>query len=178
MIANTNIQGKFVTLCPTQIADASFAIKIRRSEKAAQYLHYTSDNLSEQEKWIATQREKENDYNFTVFNKKDEKIGLVALYNIDGKEAELGRWCSFGNAFENLETVCLLHDWGFQELNLEEIYSCTMKDNKKVVSFWRKFGAKFVEEIDTGYISIKNATNKSTYYTEIWPLLSKMLGRS
>lgn len=175
MVFSHSISGKYITLRPIEIEDASFAIKLRRSEKASPFLHSTSDDIDEQIAWIEKQRRTPNDYYFVVLNNQMDKIGLIALYNINGDEAELGRWASFGNAMENVETILLMHEFGFDTLELKNIYSCTMKDNKKVINFWKRFGADYIEEIDTGYISVKNAVSKSLYYDTLLPRLSKLL---
>lgn len=175
MVYSNVIKGNYVTMRAVDTEDADFIIRIRTSPHAVLYLHHTSDNLEEQRKWITNQRAKENDYYFTVLNSRGEKIGLVALYNINEKKAELGRWVSNGNALENLEMVYLLHDWGFNELGLQEIYSCTMKINKKVVSFWKKFGAIFDKEILTDYISIKNVVSRELFFNLIKPEIGKLL---
>ncbi len=178
MIYEKEIAGKFVTLRAVKESDAKFIIELRNEPQNNRFIHQTSTDIDNQIKWIFNQNTKPGDYYFLVSNSKG-PVGCISLYNINTEEktAELGRWVSDGNAFENLESALILHDFGFDLLELKTIYTCTVKDNAKVVNFWKRFGGRFDGYIeDDSFIMHKNVVEINEFKNNIKPKLSKLLG--
>ena len=130
------IKGKFIYLKKMRIRDASYIYKLRRKKNISLFLHNPPKSLDAQKKWMISNIKNKRNLDFIILSKKnDKKIGTIGFNNITKKNAEWGRWISLGNTIENIESVIVLLDFGFNYLNLVNIYSLTNKKNKKVVNF-------------------------------------------
>lgn len=168
MIYKKIIKGKNVSLKYVDCVDAEIILKLRTNEELNKHIHHTENDLKKQKDWILNQQRRDGDYYFVILNKREEKIGVISLYNIEDENGELGRWISVGNAIENLEAVVLMHDFGFDFLKLKNIYTCTSKDNTKVINFWKRFGGEFGGLIETGEFTLnKNVVSVDKYLNEI-----------
>lgn len=176
MVYEKEIQGKYVFLRAVSIEDAEFTAKLRSDDLLIKHIHKVDTSIEGQKKYIQEQRVKDNDYYFIIWSSDNESLGTIALYNFDGKCAELGRWVSYGNAFQNLESVVLLHYFAFEVLKLESVCTCTNITNTRVISFWKSFGSDelYIEE-EADFIASKNVVTKKTYNECIRPRLIKIL---
>lgn len=152
--------------------DADFIVKIRNDETKKKYVHAVPNDIDLQKEWIKKQHNSSGDYYFVVFDKQGHRIGLTSIYNVDviAKVAEFGRWVSWGNAAQNVESVLLTFDFAFQSFDIDTIYMRTMLDNKKVRSFWKRFGAisngKYFDNEYELWID-KSIITKINYFTVI-----------
>lgn len=176
MLYEGQLIGKYVSLRPVTIEDASFIIKIRNDETKNSYIHKTSTNLKNQIEWIQSQIIRFGDYYFIINNKINNPIGLASVYNMCEHSIEFGRWISWGNPYENLETVLLLFDFAFNSLFIDCVYTRTMIENRRVISFWKTFGAKIEGEIEEDNLLLeKSIVLKDDYFTKIRPRVLKIL---
>lgn len=130
------IEGKFICLKKIRISDANYIYKLRRKKNISLFLHNPPKSLDAQKKWMINNIKNKRNLDFIILSKKNnKKIGTIALNNITKTDAEWGRWISQGNIIENIESVIVLLDFGFNHLNLINLYSLTNKKNKKVVNF-------------------------------------------
>jgi len=130
------IKGKFIYLKKIVISDANFIYRLRKKKNISLFLHNPPKSLCAQKKWMISNIKNKRNLDFIILSKKNnKKIGTIALNNITKKDAEWGRWISQGNIIENIESVIVLLDFGFNHLNLIKIYSLTNKKNKKVINF-------------------------------------------
>lgn len=168
MIYNNIIKGINVSLKYVECADAEIILKLRTNQLLNKHIHDTENDLEKQKQWILNQQKRDGDYYFVILNKKAEKIGVVSIYNIKNGNGELGRWISIGNAKENLESIVLMHEFGFNTLKLKNLYTCTSKDNTKIINFWKRFGGEFggLIEVDKFTLS-KNIVSVDKYLNEI-----------
>jgi len=148
MYVNDILLGKYVKLCAVSPEDAQFVIDIRSDAEKTKYLHKISFDYETQRQWILEQNAREADIYMYMEDYSGNKLGLLSIYNYDAsdKSAEFGRWISNGNAIQNMESVLLLFDYGFLKMGIKSLHMNTMVDNKKVVKFWKRFGAVKVEE--------------------------------
>jgi len=164
MIYANNIQGKHISLKSVSVDDIGFISKLRSDDELCKFVHKVDTSYKGQEGFILWQRDKENDYYFLIKNGEGNPIGTIALYNFEGNRAELGRWISYGNAFENLESVILIYDFAFEVLGLSEVVTCTNIENDRVISFWQRFGydATYEEKKDD-YVSKTHLVTQKSY---------------
>ncbi len=176
MVYDKLIKGKYVYLKSVSENDAEFTAKIRSDPELTKRIHKVDTTIEGQKKFINFQRNKDNDYYFIIRSIDDIPIGTIALYNIEHESGELGRWVSYGNAIQNLETVILIHDIAFQELHLQSVFTCTNITNNRVISFWDRFGSddKYIEEEDD-YTASKNIVTYDTYLDAIRPKMIRLL---
>ena len=144
MIAKDRIIGKYIELRAVTVEDAQFVLDIRLDANKTKYVHKVSNDLVKQEEWIRNQNLRENDFYYVVMGKDDKPIGLASIYNFKLDSAEFGRWISYGNAFQNVETVILLFDYFFKNFDINVIVADMMEDNKSVINFWKTFGAEHI----------------------------------
>jgi RimJ/RimL family protein N-acetyltransferase len=174
------IQGCNIDLKKVDLTDAEFIYNLRSDSDMNRYIHAMPEgySISSQKEWIMKQLQDEYDYYFIIKNKNGNALGTISIYNIDTEEktAELGRWISYGNPIQNTESAIMIHDFGFEVLGLETIYTCTMNTNDKVKSFWKRFGAVSGEAINyDGYVCERREVAKERYYNYIKPAFKKIL---
>lgn len=148
MVVN-NIVGKYVDLRSATVEDAEFALNIRRTPKAVKFMPPLDITLEQQKSWIEKQRTTEGDYFFIVFNKNDERVGVLGVYDIhivlSPKHGEVGRIVMQGKSFESLEAYLLLLRFAFKTLKLEKVTAYTYPNNFRAVRFYEFFGARLEE---------------------------------
>ncbi len=81
MITN-NLVGRYVELRSAKVEDAEFALNIRHTPKAMKFMPPLDITLEQQKSWIEKQRITEGDYFFIVFNKNNERVGVLSVYDI------------------------------------------------------------------------------------------------
>ncbi|MDH5377012.1 MAG: GNAT family N-acetyltransferase [Gammaproteobacteria bacterium] len=145
MIHSIVAEGYSYRLRPITIDDSSFVVSLRTHPELNKYINSVSGNVEEQENWIIDYEKRQNDYYFVVERKQDrKKEGLISVYDIDSnkKEGEWGRWVLSKGSLAAVESVWLLCRVAFDELGLNVVYSRTISDNKKVISFHNSCGFK------------------------------------
>lgn len=157
--------GKRVILRCAEEKDAAFTLAIRNDPKLTEYIPKVDVSLEEQKKWIASQQ-KRLDSCFMVYeNLNGICKGTLSFYDIDteNKICELGRYISCGNALENVEAVILLLDYIYDN-GFEQIILNNDIRNKKIINFWRKFGAELFDTVDMGsWTAAQYRLHKSDY---------------
>jgi len=177
MVLEGELRGKYVSLRSVAAADAADTARLRGDEELTRHIHRVDTTLEGQKKYIEWQRQQPGDYYFSIRGAEEGQfLGTIALYHFDGSMAELGRWISRGNAFQNLEAVILVHDFAFEHLGLEAVCTCTNVTNERVIGFWRRFGSDrlYIEE-QADFTASKNIVTRETYAGAIRPRMEKML---
>lgn len=132
------LEGFAYRLRPISNADASFVLQLRSNSHLNQFLHTTSPNLQDQMNWFSAYYERAGDYYF-VIERKDSSSpeGLISLYdvNFESKKAEWGRWILKPGSLAAVESALAIYTFGFEQLQLSQIYCRTVSNNKSVVSF-------------------------------------------
>jgi len=165
LVYSGTIYGKLIDLRSVNQDDASFILNLRLNENLNKYINKISGSIEEQIAWINQQQSRNDDFYFIIQRKDGTPIGTISLYHIEGRIGEFGRWVSVGNPFENLESVILLYDFGFYNLNLDTIYSEIVRENIRVINFNRKFGAEILNEFReyNGFIMQKAIMTRENY---------------
>ncbi len=169
-------KGKYILLRAIEINDAEFTAKLRGDAELCKHIHQVDASIIGQREYIRNQRDEKGDYYFLIETLNEKPLGTIALYHFNNDSAEIGRWVSYGNAFENIEAVILLHDIAYEELGLNIVYTCTNVVNNTVISFWKRFGGddNYIEE-QSDFTAYKNVISKDTYYKKIRPKMTKLI---
>jgi len=177
MVYEKPLIGVFVNLRSVKESDAEFILQMRLDEKLNKYLNPTPPGIENQKEWIRSQQSRKGDFYFIVNdNKSGNSIALASIYDIEGSNAEFGRWISRGNAVQNIETVLLLHDFAFNVLKMETVSTHVVKENKSVINFWKRFGAEYLEDVASErFILSHSIIHKDVYNTVIRPKQQKLL---
>lgn len=168
--------GKYISMRAVDVGDAHFTSQLRGDKDLCKYVHQVDASIDGQIEYIRKQRCEVGDYYFIIESILKEPIGTSALYHFGEESAEMGRWVSYGNAFENIESVVLIHDIAFEELNLKSVFTCTRVDNENVINFWKRFGGdnNYIEE-QPDFTAYKNIVSKEKFYEVIRPRMINVL---
>ena len=159
------IKGKFVYLKKISLKDDKFIYYLRNKKNISNYLHSPPKSINDQKKWISNNIRNIETLDFIICRNKDKKkIGTIAFDKINKFNAEWGRWISQGNIFENIESVIILLDYGFNSLKLKNIFSLTNKDNIKVVNFHKNTPALYKGTIKS-FFKINNKKKDAIKYS-------------
>ena len=158
------IKGKFIYLKKISLNDDKFIYYLRNKKSISNYLHSPPKSINDQKKWISNNIRNIKTLDFIICRNKDKKkIGTIAFDKINKFNAEWGRWISQGNTFENIESVIILLNYGFNTLKLKNIYSLTNKDNIKVINFHKNTSALY-KGIIKSFFKINNKKKDAIKY--------------
>ena len=147
MIYNKSIEGKYVYLKSVLEKDAEITLKMRLDVSKTKFLHPVENNLQKQQEWIRKQNQREDDYFFLAYNRKNEPIGTIGVSEIKDNIGHLGRLLSYGNVFESFELYYLSLTFCFDTLKLKEIWGDTDPENLSAINFTKKFGVIYEEPV-------------------------------
>ena len=105
--------GKTIQLRNILITDSKFITITRKKKSVSRYLNNPPLDLNHQIKWTKKNIENKETRDFIILNKKKERIGTIALNDINFKKrhAEWGRWICLGNSYQSIESFlffCLI----------------------------------------------------------------------
>lgn len=148
MYFNEIIKGKYIDMRCVTTDDAQFIVNLRNDDFLNKYVHTVSKDVELQAEWIRKQIARDNDYYFIYSDKNGKPVGLCSVYDIDSNSqtASFGRWISWGNAAENVESVILSFDFAFKN-NIRTLYLDMVSGNTKIIKFWKRFGAQYDKEL-------------------------------
>lgn len=156
------IEGRFVDLKSVTDEDADFTRNIRQDPDFVRFFPPLDNTLEQQKNWIKFQQSKAGDYFFVVWDKNGERIGTIALYNINGKNCESGRLAVKGNAFQSIEAQLLIFKFAFEYLGMETVSGYIFADNHRAIRFNKQFGCTMEEPEmhDNGHYMVKATYTK------------------
>lgn len=133
-----HIEGHAFRLRPIADRDAAFVVELRTNPRLNRYLHAGATQVDEQLTWLGRYYEREGDYYFVVERlDSGASEGLISIYDIDATALSgyWGRWVLKPNSLASVESVYLMFRMAFEQLRLRCVYSRTVGENEKVVSF-------------------------------------------
>jgi RimJ/RimL family protein N-acetyltransferase len=143
-----NLKGKFVNLRSINESDFARLIEWRNNPEINRYLNQPYKLTIElQYKWYKKKYLNSNDILFIVIELKNKKrIGTIGINDVDYKNHTgiAGRLLigekEYRGSKELVETNILFYDYLFYILKLKKLYCHVVIENKKVVSFDKKYG--------------------------------------
>ncbi len=178
MVVETQIIGNTISLMAVREADVNFILKLRTDKITGRFLNPTGNDIEAQKQWIRDQQKRLDDYYFLIVDRSSRPVGTISLYNISGRQGEFGRWICPGNSLYALESVLLIHDFGFDNLGLSTIYSSTNSANRAAINFNKSFGAHYTGERSenplTGIV-VEKAVIYSSDYPQIRRQISTLI---
>ena len=150
------VEGKNINLRTVKVEDASFIYQMRQDQKKTKYLSAVNGTIKDQEAWISNYKHRENnkeEFYFLIESKEQEKLGLVRMYDFRDNSFCWGSWLIKDNAPKStaIESALQVYEFGFYELGFKKSHFDVRKENKKVIAFHERFGAKIVNEDDLDY---------------------------
>lgn len=141
-MADTTLQGEFVTLRPLAVDDAALTFEWRQSLRAV-YLNAAAPSIELQARWIASRPNSE--YNFVIELKDGRPVGMVSLTGIDTthRHAEPGRFLigdeeAVRGVPAAVEAMKLIYELAFDKLELLRVHGSIASDNTLMIK-WQKF---------------------------------------
>ncbi|MEJ7813448.1 MAG: GNAT family N-acetyltransferase [Gemmatimonadaceae bacterium] len=137
------LQGAAFALRPVELSDARLIVALRTDGDRTRFLHPTPPSIQAQEEFLERYFAREGDYYFVV-ERRDSHVpeGLISVYDIDSgaRCGEWGRWVVRSGSLAAVESVLLIFRAAFEVLDLEMVYSRTLVQNERVVSFHESCG--------------------------------------
>lgn len=171
------MKSKTINFRPICVDDAEFICRLRNDKKLNKHISHTSSDVSAQEKWIKEYKDREgnNEEFYFIINRNDDqsRIGSIRLYAITEDERFCwGSWVLNENKTRTaaLESALLIYKFAFNELKLRLSYFQVDRNNRKVISFHLKSGAKIVSEDDINFyfeFSYNNFLELSKQYAKL-----------
>ncbi len=146
------VTGKRIQLCSSVEEDAAFILGLRLDPVLSKHLNPTSPKVEDQQNWIRMVYDKPGDYNFTIKDLAGNRLGAVAIYQIDEEAGTFnwGRWIIHPDApmYTAMESAMLVYYIAFHILGLKKTLSDVRIENKNVVKFHLSYGAHIYRESD------------------------------
>ena len=175
MYIDYKLEGKYVNLRSVIEDDAEFILQIRNNPQISKFLPPLNVTAEQQRQWISKQRSDKDSYYFLLETPEGNQIGTLSVYNIEGKIAETGRYCSIGTPYANIEACVLLYDFIFNILKLDSIHIWVFEENKPVLQINHGLGFEWVDNKTTdngkayrvGIMTEESYNRKRDYLLEI-----------
>ncbi|SDN57727.1 Protein N-acetyltransferase, RimJ/RimL family [Klenkia soli] len=142
MLHDVHVAGPAFGLRPVVPGDAAAIVALRRDPRRSGFIHETSPDVADQERWLDAYSRRPGDLYWAVHRLSDGAVeGFVGLYDIADGEAEWGRWVLQPRSLAGAETVWLVHEAGFGVLGLGALVTRTLAANESVVALHERYGA-------------------------------------
>ncbi|TYT23271.1 GNAT family N-acetyltransferase [Dictyoglomus thermophilum] len=145
--------GKRCYLSPIDIEDCQKYTRWVNDMEVVIGLTIASNLYTEQKEREVLERLSKSDYNFAIVDlEREELIGNIGFVNLDliNKVGELGIFIGnkdyWGKGY-GVEAIQLLLDFGFNILNLHNVYLRVFSFNKPAINCYKKIGFKEVGRI-------------------------------
>ncbi len=150
------IKGKNINLRTVETKDAEFIFDIRQHETKTKFLSKVRGSVETQKEWIQNYKQRENEkkeFYFVIESKKNEKLGLVRMYDFVDESFCWGSWLIKEQAPKTtaIESALQIYEFGFYNLGFKKCHFDVRKGNNKVIAFHQRFGAKIINENDLDY---------------------------
>lgn len=146
MIHDKVIEGSFVSLKPVTLEDAEFILKLRQRNDVSKYMHRVDISIEQQIQWIKTHQQIDGDYYFLIWNRNNERLGTISLYDKMHDHCEIGRAASIGNPIENVESFVLIYDFAFIKLGYKYLVGTVVPCNWRVKGMNLQFGFEYEDD--------------------------------
>lgn len=156
MIDTSALSSHSVRLRLVEEDDADFILSLRLDPLYNKHLSSVDDDLEKQRQWIKTYKSDEDagiQYYFIIERLDGTTCGTVRVYDLKPDSFCWGSWILNDNKtrFAAIETALLIYKFGFEILGYPKSHFEVIKENEKVVSFHRKFGAIQTHEDETNF---------------------------
>jgi RimJ/RimL family protein N-acetyltransferase len=120
--------------------DAAFIVWIRNQEQVKGKIGDSATDIAGQQAWLAAYFERPDDYYFIIETTRGVPVGTYGLYNINGDQAETGRWIVRPDVPAAIPSCVLAYNFAFSKLGLKFLLARTVSTNQSVLSLNWKLG--------------------------------------
>jgi RimJ/RimL family protein N-acetyltransferase len=145
------IKSKTIRMRYVEVSDASFILGLRLDVKYNLFLSQVEANVESQKKWIENYKKDElskKQFYFIIERLDGTPCGTVRVYDLRDDSFCWGSWILNSNKtkYSAIESALMVYDFGFNYLKYNNCHFDVMKENEKVISFHKKFGAEEIGE--------------------------------
>jgi RimJ/RimL family protein N-acetyltransferase len=142
------LDGPAFRLRPVELSDAPAVVALRRDASRSAYINETDPSLEAQERWLERYFNRPGDYYWAVERRSDATVeGFLGIYDVDGEQAEWGRWVLRPGSLAAAESAWLVHEAGFSLLDLSTLITHTLVDNRAVVALHARYGVETLRTV-------------------------------
>jgi len=146
------VVGKTLNFRNADVADAAYILCLRTNSEKSRYLSAVSENLADQQAWLAGYK-KSDDQAYFIIEYKGEQIGTVRLYNPEGDSFCWGSWILASTCPKHvaIESALMVYAYAIDHLGFKSAHFNVRKGNERVWQFHERFGARRVSEDQDDY---------------------------
>jgi RimJ/RimL family protein N-acetyltransferase len=148
-------EGYGVRIRPVRLDDAAFIVWLRGLEHTKGKLGDSAVGTAEQETWIRTYFDREDDIYFITETLSGIPMGTHAVSHVADGRGEAGRLIVRPDVPAAVPTSFITFDLAFGPMGLKELLGTSVSTNEKVHSYVRKFGFRQTS-IEKGSRTIAN----------------------
>ncbi len=149
MKRNYILQNEDTILRPVTVADAELIVRLRNQPHVQGKVHFTSGDISAQEKWIFNYLQRDNDFYWIIETLEHQPIGTQSLYNFNPEtgDIESGRWVLLRNTRVNVMANRILNfDFAFNVLKAKRILWDVVVTNESVIRYSDMCGSRQIKK--------------------------------
>lgn len=145
--------GKNIILTCAKVEDAEFILSLRNDEKLNRFVSKVSPELSKQRQWLEEYKKREavfSEFYFIIRDLNMKPLGTVRLYDFQSNSFCWGSWMvsSEGPRKTAIESAICVYEFAFYDLGFKRSHFDVRNENKKVIAFHKRMGAKEVRRDD------------------------------
>lgn len=145
---DVRLEGPAFRLRPVELSDAPAIVALRRDASRSAFLNETDPSVDAQERWLEAYAARPGDYYWAVERRSDASIeGFLGIYDVEGDQAEWGRWVLRPGSLAAAESAWLVHEAGFSQLHLRALITHTLVDNRAVVALHARYGVEVLRTV-------------------------------
>ncbi len=133
-------EGFGVRIRPVSLDDSAFIVWLRGLEHTRGKLGDSAVGVAEQEAWLRTYFDREDDLYFITETLSGLPLGTHGINHIADGSGEAGRLIIRPDVPAAVSTSLITFDLAFGEMGLKELRGTSVSTNEKVHSYVRKFG--------------------------------------
>ena len=138
------LAGEHITLREISKEDSEKVVRWRNAEnRNGVFFSHLTLTPESQHKWFNSYENNPSDYTF-IIEHDGKPVGMVSLYNLEEKKAEFGRLLIGEKEFRRRglarQATRMLLEYGFKNLDLEEVFARVFEDNKSAVNLYLSMG--------------------------------------
>lgn len=146
------IKGRSVQLRYADESDANFIYSLRVDPARNKFISEVTGAVEDQRLWLRRYKEREvrGQEHYFIICSGDIPLGTVRIYDIQGDSFCWGSWVIKPGAPKTaaIESAVLVYELAFYHLGFSRTHFDVRVENKRVVAFHQRFGAKIVRSTD------------------------------
>lgn len=166
-----------IRIRPVTMDDSKFIHHLRRSPELSNYIGEVDAQLSVHQQWLEQYLEREDDYYFCIELLTGKPVGTISIYNVHDGIGDWGRWIISPLVPAAAASVWLIMHVAFDILGLSEVYSNTVINNERVVSFHDSCGFERIG-IERKGLTIRGISYDMVIHRvkrDNWPVIQEVL---